>query len=96
MALAAQPDLSSRLRACQRGLRPRLERRDTLVDVIRATQASLDPQKVAEYLVRWAADWLPVNNWAVVAAEPGRELALVAERGLPAARSRLHRPSPSG
>jgi diguanylate cyclase (GGDEF)-like protein len=85
MALAAQPDLSSRLRACQRGLRPRLERRDTLVDVVRATQASLDPQKVAEYLVRWAADWLPVNNWAVVAAEPGRELALVAERGLPAA-----------
>ena len=73
-------------------LRPRLERRDTLVDVVRATQASLDPQKVAEYLVRWAADWLPVNNWAVVAAEPGRRIgagrrAGAARGGAPAAQA---------
>ena len=85
MALAAQPDLSSRLRSSQRGLRARLERREALADLVRATQLSLDPQKVSEFLVRWTADWLPVNNWAVIAAEPGRELALIAERGLAAA-----------
>jgi diguanylate cyclase (GGDEF)-like protein len=52
------------------------------VDVLRATHSSLDPQKVAEFLVNWAPDWIPAPNWAVVSADPGRELTLLAERGL--------------
>jgi diguanylate cyclase (GGDEF)-like protein len=85
MALAAQPDLSSRLRTTQRGLRSRLERRDTLADLVRATQASLDPQQVAQFLTRWAAQWLPVESWAVVATEPGRDATIVASTGLSSA-----------
>jgi diguanylate cyclase (GGDEF)-like protein len=82
MALAALPDLSARLRSCQRGLRARLERRETLAELVRATHAPLNPQTVAEFLVRWAGEWLPISNWAIVCSEPGRELALVAEHGL--------------
>jgi diguanylate cyclase (GGDEF)-like protein len=83
MALAAQPDLSTRLRASQRGLRSRLERRDTLADLVRATQASLDPQHVAQFLTNWAGQWLPVECWSVVATEPGRDAAIVGSTGLP-------------
>jgi diguanylate cyclase (GGDEF)-like protein len=50
--------------------------------VLRATHSSLDPQKVAEFLVNWAPEWIPVPGWAVVASEPGRELGVLAERGL--------------
>jgi diguanylate cyclase (GGDEF)-like protein len=70
------------MKSAQRGLRARLERRAALVDVLRATHSSLDPQKVAEFLVNWAPDWIPAPSWAVVSADPGRELALLAERGL--------------
>ncbi|HXE81601.1 MAG TPA: GGDEF domain-containing protein [Vicinamibacterales bacterium] len=71
------------MRAAQRGLRARLERRSALVDVLRITHSSLDPQKVSEFLVNWAPEWIPAPGWAVVSADPGRELTLLAERGLP-------------
>jgi diguanylate cyclase (GGDEF)-like protein len=82
MALAAQPDLAVRLRSSQRMLRTRLERREALQDLLRATHASLDPQKVAEFLVSWAPGWFPLTGWAVLAAETGRDVSLLAERGL--------------
>lgn len=84
VAVATQPDLAARLRISQRGLRARLERRESLIEVLRATHASLEPQRVGEFLVQWAPRWLPLQAWAVVAAEPGRELALIASRHLPA------------
>ena len=84
MALTAQSDLATRLKA-QRGLRARLERREALVEVLRATHASLEPQRVAEFLVGWAPGWLPASSWAVITSDPGRELTLLAERGLEAA-----------
>jgi diguanylate cyclase (GGDEF)-like protein len=82
MALAAQPDLSARLRTSQRTLRTHLERREALVEVSRATHATLDAQKVAEFLVSWAPGWWPVPGWAVVGVEAGSEPTLLAERGL--------------
>ena len=84
VALTSSRDLAARLKASQRALRARVERRSALVDVLRATHLSLDPQKVAEFLVNWAPDLIPAPSWAVVSAEPGRELTLLAERGLPA------------
>ena len=59
MALAAQPDLSARLRTDEHGLRARLERREALLDVLRGTQSALDPAAVARFLVRWAPAWIP-------------------------------------
>lgn len=83
LAVTSSPDLATRLKSSQRALRARLERRAALVDVMRATHSTLDPQKVAEFLVNWAADWLPAPGWVVVGIDPGRDVTLLAERGVP-------------
>jgi diguanylate cyclase (GGDEF)-like protein len=74
------PDLATRLRGAQRGLRARVERRDAIVDMMRAVSVSLDPEKVAELIVERAATWVPAPSWAVVAAEPTGQLTMMAER----------------
>src|SRR5215218_5211475 len=79
---ATGPDLAARLRAVQRTLRSRVERRDALLDIMRAVNASLDPDKVGEFIVERAATWVPAPSWAVVAAEPTGQLAVVANRDL--------------
>jgi two-component system cell cycle response regulator len=79
---AARPDLAARLRAVQRTLRSRVERRDALLDLMRAVSASLDPEKVGEFIVERAATWVPASSWAVVAAEPTGQLVVVANREL--------------
>jgi diguanylate cyclase (GGDEF)-like protein len=81
-AVASRPDLAVRLRLAQRSLRSRLERRESLIDVLRATHASLDPHRIGQFLVEWAPEWLPIDAWAVVAGEPGRDLQLLASRQL--------------
>jgi hypothetical protein len=55
---ATRPDLAARLRAVQRVLRSRVERRDALLDIMRAVSASLDPEKVGEFIVERAATWV--------------------------------------
>ncbi len=82
MALAAQPDLSARLRTDDHALKSRLERREALLEVVRGTQATLDPGGVARFLVEWAPSWIPTTGWAVVTAEPGQPPALLASRGI--------------
>ena len=79
---ATRPDLAARLRSLQRTLRSRVERRDALLDIMRAVSASLDPEKVGEFIVERAATWVPAPSWAVVAAEPTGQLAVVANREL--------------
>jgi diguanylate cyclase (GGDEF)-like protein len=79
---APRPDLAARLRGVQRTLRSRVERRDALLDIMRAVSASLDPEKVGEFIVERAATWVPAPSWAVVAAEPTGQLAVVANREL--------------
>src|SRR5437763_13949684 len=44
-------DLAMRLRVFQRALRSRIERRDALVDIVRAVNATLEPAKIGEILV---------------------------------------------
>src|SRR5215471_19107108 len=61
----ARLDLASRLRPMQGALRSRLSRADTLADVTRAVNATLDPERVADAIVACAADWLPVPSWVV-------------------------------
>jgi diguanylate cyclase (GGDEF)-like protein len=60
-------DLASRLRPLQSTLRSRLSRADTLVEVTRAVNATLDPERVADAIVTCVADWLPVPAWVVFA-----------------------------
>jgi len=74
-------DLASRLRPLQSALRSRLSRADTLAEVTRAVNATLDPERVADAIVACAAEWLPVPSWVVYADDNGTTRALGA-RGM--------------
>src|SRR5262249_40503292 len=82
----ARLDLASRLRPLQSALRDRLSRADTLADVTRAVNATLDPERVADAIVACAAEWLPVPAWGVFAYDNtgGRTLG---SRGVGTARA---------
>src|SRR5437016_1596349 len=75
-------DLAMRLRVFQRALRSRVERRDALVDVVRAVSTTLEPEKIAELVVDRAATWIPAPCWAVVSSDLSGQLSVLAERGL--------------
>ena len=75
-------DLATKLRVFQRALRGRIERRDALLDIVRAVNTSLEPPKVAETLVERASTWVPAPCWAVVSADLSAQLSVLADRGL--------------
>src|SRR2546422_8945283 len=61
-------DLAARLRVFQRALRSRIERREALIDIVRAVNTTLEPARIAEALVERAATWVPAPCWAVVSS----------------------------
>ena len=75
-------DLTARLRVFQRALRSRVERREALIDIVRAVNISLEPPKVADALVERAATWIPAPCWAVVSSDLSGQMSVLAERGL--------------
>jgi diguanylate cyclase (GGDEF)-like protein len=75
-------DLATKLRVFQRALRGRIERRDALLDIVRAVNTSLEPPKIAETLVERASTWVPAPCWAVVSADLSAQLSVLADRGL--------------
>jgi diguanylate cyclase (GGDEF)-like protein len=75
-------DLATKLRVFQRALRSRVERRDALLDMVRAVNATLEPAKVADLIVERAAAWIPAPCWAVVGADLPGEPSVLASRGL--------------
>jgi len=75
-------DLAAKLRVFQRALRGRVERRDALLDIVRAVNATLEPPKVADTLVERAATWVPAPCWAVVSSDLSGQLSVLADRGL--------------
>src|SRR6184192_2825855 len=75
-------DLSTKLRVFQRALRGRVERRDALLDIVRAVNTTLDPPKVAELLVDRASTWVPAPCWAVVSSDLSGQLSVLSDRGL--------------
>src|SRR5262249_22456123 len=50
-------DLAMRVRVFQRALRSRIERRDALLDIVRAVNATLEPARIADIIVDRAATW---------------------------------------
>jgi diguanylate cyclase (GGDEF)-like protein len=50
-------------------LKRRLARADVLADMIRAVNASLEPERVAESIVARVSDWVPAPGWLVLAAD---------------------------
>src|SRR5215212_8417234 len=77
-------DLATKLRVFQRALRSRVERRDALLDIVRAVNTTLEPGKIADLIVERAATWVPAPCWAVVAADLTGQVSVLADRGLTA------------
>ena len=75
-------DLATKLRVFQRALRSRVERRDALLDIVRAVNTTLEPAKIADLIVERAATWVPAPCWAVVASDLSGESSVLAESGL--------------
>ncbi len=75
-------DLATRLRVFQRALRSRVERRDALIDIVRAVNATLEPPKIADEIVERAATWVPAPCWAVVSSDLSGQLSVLSDRGL--------------
>ncbi len=82
IAQSSGVDLAMRLRAFQRALRSRVERREALVDIVRAANATLEPQRIADIIIDRAATWVPAPCWALVSADLSGQLSVMADRGL--------------
>jgi len=76
-----QADLAARLRLGAEILHDRLSLRDTLIDVIRSVNQTLEPGKVADALLDHAQDWFPAACHAVAVHEDSEGVTLMAERG---------------
>jgi diguanylate cyclase (GGDEF)-like protein len=77
-----RPDLAARVRGRARTLRAHLDSREALADAIRQANASLDPNKVAAWLVGEAAGWLTATGWGVVVHNANAPFEVLAEDGL--------------
>jgi len=75
-------DFAGRLAASQRALRGRVDRRDTLVDMLRAVHATLEPVEIAELIIERASTWVPAPCWAVVSADLSAQLSVLSGRGV--------------
>jgi diguanylate cyclase (GGDEF)-like protein len=75
-------DLAARLKGRGRTLRAQLERRETLLEAIREANATLEPKKVAGWLVHQARSWIPSPCWVVVARDLKGDLTVIADEGL--------------
>jgi diguanylate cyclase (GGDEF)-like protein len=75
-------DFAARLKGRLRTLRTQVERRDAVIDAVREANATLDPEKVAHWLVRQAQDWIPAPCWAVVAHDTHGQVSVRADYGL--------------
>src|SRR5262245_14360352 len=75
-------DLAARLRVVHRSLRGHVERRDALLDMMRAVNTTLEPTKIAELVIDRASSWMPAPCWGLVSSDQSGELSLLAERGL--------------
>lgn len=58
-----------------------MSRADALVDVVRAVNASVDPERVAEAILVCLTGWMPGPGWAVVVADGQQGTRPLAHRG---------------
>jgi diguanylate cyclase (GGDEF)-like protein len=77
----AQADLATRLRQGADVLHDRLNRRDTLVELIRSVNETVELRRVAEALLVHAEEWFPGGYLAVAIDERPQPITLIAERG---------------
>ena len=82
MRVVSPSDLSARLVQRQRSLAASVGRPEALAEMMRAANATLDPEKVSELLLERAMRWLPAPAWAVIAADYTAQLSLLSPREL--------------
>ena len=82
LAPTRRRDLFTWIGRNQRGLRARLEKRETLLDLVRAASSTLEPRKIAESLLDRMSNWVPAACWAVVAMRESGEVATLADSGV--------------
>jgi diguanylate cyclase (GGDEF)-like protein len=64
-------------------MRRRLTRAGMLTEMIRAVNASLEPERVADAIAAHASAWIPAPGWLVVAVTDEGEIREMASRGIP-------------
>ena len=79
---ARRPDFAARLKGRVRTLRSQLDHRNAIIEAVREANATLDPKRVAEWLVDQAQGWIPAPCWAVVAHDLNGHLNVLADSGL--------------
>jgi len=57
-------------------------RRETLLDIVRAVNWTLEPKKIAESLLDRTSSWFSAASWGVVTIDRSGEFATLADRGL--------------
>ncbi len=72
-------DLATRIRLTQRSRGQLLARRDTLLDLLAALNATIEPDLVGAALVERLAGWLPLTSWCVIAPEVNEQLGVLAD-----------------
>ena len=77
----AQADLAARLQQTATGLEDRLNRRDTLIELIRSVNGTLDPSEVGDALLGQAAEWFPADCLVVAIQDGSPEPLVIAQRG---------------
>src|SRR5579862_1934990 len=75
-------DLAARLRVVQRKLRGRIERREALLDIVRAVNTTLEPVGIAELVLERAVTWVPAPCWVLVCSDVSGQMSVLADRGL--------------
>jgi diguanylate cyclase (GGDEF)-like protein len=63
-------------------LKRRLARAETLAEMVRAVNSSLEPERVADALVARVSEWIPAPGWLVVAVDGGGRTRGMAARAL--------------
>jgi diguanylate cyclase (GGDEF)-like protein len=79
---ARRPDFAARLKGRLRQLRGQLDHRDAIIAAVREANATLEPKRVADWLVDQAQGWIPAPCWAVVAHDLNGHLNVIADAGL--------------
>jgi diguanylate cyclase (GGDEF)-like protein len=63
-------------------MRQRLGRADVLMEMVRAVNSSLDPERVGDAILSRAADWIPAPGWMIVALDEAAGPRTITTRAL--------------
>jgi len=80
----ARVELATRLRAFNRRVSSRVRRRQLAWELVRAVDATLEPEKIGDLVLARLADWVGGMSWAIVEADLGGRLSVLSTRGISA------------